>query len=128
MFKAKEAEKDVTIDLDAIIEDTQYVRFQGMVHEIKPILVEEFFALAVAMAKLNEIKTAAVVTTDEVVSAYHAFIGPACPTITKEMILKASHAQIYALIEFIVGHIKGRAHEKKKNLVPMELSRVERLG
>lgn len=113
--------KKTVLDLDAIIEKSQYVRFQGKVHEIKPILVEEFFSFANSLAAIQEMKNAEKVTVDMLVEAYYSLIYPACPTVTKDMIRASSHAQIYALIQFVLDHVSGRmTDEKKKTLTKME--------
>lgn len=125
-FKKRESRGPV-VDLDAIIEDTNYVKFMGKTHEIKPIMVSEFFALANSWASVELLKKQDKVTVDNVVDAYHAVIFPVCPTISKDMIRKASAAQLAALVQFITDIMNGRMTEekKKKLLSPMELNLSE---
>jgi hypothetical protein len=109
------------VDLDAIIQESQWVRFHGKVHEIKPIEVGEFFALANGFANIEAMMKKEQVTTDEIVNAYYGIIMPVCPTITKEMIRSSSAAQVAALIQFVKDHIDGRVtDEKKKTLTKMK--------
>lgn len=113
--------KNVVVDLDAIVEKTQYVKFHGKVHEVKPIEVGEFFVMANALASIEMLKKTEKPTVDDVVNAYYGVIMPACPSITRAMIREATHAQVSALLKFVLDHTNGRiTDEKKKTLTKME--------
>ncbi len=117
-FAPKKESKVPFMDLDAIISETHYVKFMGEIHELKPILVEEFFALANAWVQVQDVVKSDKVTMDQAVNAYYALIFPVCPTITKTMILGATHAQIAALIGYVNEHVNGKiSDEKKKSLL-----------
>lgn len=117
--KAKKSAKPV-VDLDAIVSESQYVKFMGMTHELKPILVGEFFALANAYADVQSKISAPEINMDQIIDCYYSMIFPVIPSVTKQMIKDASHSQIAALIAFVQDHVSGKVtDEKKKTMVPL---------
>ena len=108
------------VDLDAIISETHYVKFHGRTHEIMPVDVESFLILANGWAEIERLKAADKITLDEIVDAYWGVINPVCPTITKQMIREATHAQISALLGYVKDCVNGRVtDEKKKTLTTL---------
>ena len=108
------------VDLDAIISESHFVRFQGKTHEIAPVDVASFLVLANGWAEIERLKATDKITLDEIVSAYWGVINPVCPTITKAMIRSATHAQVSALLSYVRDCVNGRVtDEKKKTMTPM---------
>lgn len=129
MFKKKimdarpSQEERVVQDLDSLVEKSSYVRLHGKNHEIKPILVSEFFELANALAEIKKLENKTDFSLNDVVDSYFSLFMPLIPTITKDDICNSSHAQIAALLSHVMDHIQGRGHteEKKKILTRMML-------
>lgn len=109
----------VVQDLDAIIEDSYLVKLHGKYHEVKPVLVDEFFKLANAFAAISDIGKAEKVTLSELVDGYHGVINSVCPTITKEDIRASSQSQIAALMQQVMDHTSGKMTEEKKKTMTM---------
>lgn len=107
------------VDLDAIIAESHFVRFQGETHEIRPVDVGSFLVMANGWAEVERLRGADKITLDEIVNAYWGVINPVCPTISKEMIRAATHAQISALLSYVKDCVNGRGDEKKKQMIPM---------
>ena len=105
------------VDLDAIISESHFVRFQGRTHEILPVDVGSFLVLANGWADIERLKAADKITLDEVVSAYWGVINPVCPTISKQMIREATHAQISALLSYVRDCVNGKVSDEKKKLM-----------
>ena len=133
-FQKKVAERfqpkpnGTVVDLDAIISETHYVRFQGKTHEILPVDVGSFLVLANGWAEVERLKAADKVTLDEIIDAYWGVINPVCPTISKAMVRSATHAQVSAVIAFVQECVNGRVTDEKKKQMkliptPVELNR-----
>ena len=126
MFKGKEKEapkQNVVLDIDSIVEQSQWVKFKGVTHEVKPIEVQEFLLLANGLAAVERLKSSAKVDTDSLVEAMFDLLYPVMPTITKDMIRSSSLAQIAALMSFVLDHINGKmTDEKKKTLTPFKVT------
>ncbi len=122
-FQKKVAERfqpktnGTVVDLDAIISETHYVKFQGDTHEILPVDVGSFLVIANGWAEIERLKSANKITLDEVVNAYWGVINPVCPTITKVMVRSATHAQIAALLSYVSDCVNGRVTEEKKKKI-----------
>lgn len=127
-FKAILPKKNkVVLDIDSIVSESQFVRLHGKVHEIKPVLVAEYFLLANSMATVSElVNRKGAIVLDEMVDAYYGVISSVCPTITKKDIRACSHMQVAQLYQFVMDHISGRiSDEKKKTLTKMTLPQVQ---
>ena len=112
-FKAKKAPKVVT-DLDAIVRDPIAITLHGKTHTIKPVLVEEFFALSNALAIVKELGLRDKLTLDEVIDGYYGVIYAVCPTITREDIRACSQSRIAALLKLVIEHVSGGLTDEKK--------------
>lgn len=117
-FKAKKAPKVVT-DLDAIVRDPIAITLHGKTHTIKPVLVEEFFALSNALAIVKELGLRDKLTLDEVIDGYYGVIYAVCPTITREDIRACSQSQIAALLKLVIEHVSGGLTDEKKKMMGM---------
>lgn len=125
-FQKKVAERfqpkpgGTVVDLDAIIAESQFVRFQGQTHEIFPVDVGTFLVLANGWAEVERLKAADKITLDEIVNAYWGVVNPVVPSITKIMIRSATHAQVAALLQCVQDCVNGRmTDEKKKQMIPL---------
>lgn len=112
----KEHKKIVT-DLDAILGSPGHVKLHGKVHEIKPILVGEFFAFANALASIKAIEVKDKITLEELVDAYYQLAFPVVPTLSKDDIRNASQSQIAALMNLIQSHVTGGLTDEKKKMM-----------
>ena len=134
-FQKKVAERfrpepnGTVVDLDAIISESHFVRFQGETHEILPVDVGSFLVLANGWAEVERLKNADKITLDEVVNAYWGVINPVCPTISKAMVRSATHAQISALLTYVRDCANGRVtDEKKKQMIPLPMPKAKPLS
>lgn len=118
-FKQKGNEEKVVTDLDAIIESPGFVRLHGKTHEIKPVLVQEFFAFANGLAAIQGIDKREKVTTEDLVEAYWGIIFPIVPTISKEDIRNCTQGQVAALVQLVTDHTMGKLSDSKKKLLAM---------
>jgi hypothetical protein len=89
LFKVKASRPEnkdceIVVDLDAIVEDTVSFKLHGKVHDIKPVLVKDFFKLANAMNVLLTLRQKEQLTTEEVMEGFHSLISSVCDTITRE--------------------------------------------
>jgi hypothetical protein len=107
------------VDLDAIVTEAHYVRFQGQTHKINPVDVASFFVLANGWAEVRRLLGNEKVGVDEVVNAYWGVINPVCSTITKEMIRSATNAQVDALLKMVQDCVSGRMTDEKKKLMTL---------
>jgi hypothetical protein len=115
---ARPEPQNVVQDLDALIEKPSFVKLHGKVFEIKPMLVNEFFYFANAMAGIRTLENAEDFTLDDVVEAYFSILSPLMVGLTKDDIRNCSSAQISALMAHVMDHVMGKANteEKKKSL------------
>lgn len=114
--------KGTVVDLDAILGETYYIKFQGKTHEILPVDVSAFLVLANGWAEVDRLRHTDKLTLDEIVNAYWGVINPVCPTISKLMIKQATHAQVAALLTYVHECVNGRITDEKKKtmtLLPM---------
>lgn len=115
--RAVNEEPAALIDLDSILTESKPIKWRGKVHYIKPILLDEFMAATEAMARMENMRVTAKEkppTTEEMLDAYAAFVSSVCDTIGKEEIKQMSLAQVGALVQAIMDHIKGSKEAKKK--------------
>lgn len=124
-FKANNSQQIVT-DLDAVLESPGCVKLHGKEHEIKPVLVGEFFAFANAIAQIEQLKASESVDIDQVVNGYFGVISPICPTITKEDIRRCSASQISALMNLVQEHVMGKLTDEKKKILMMNPAALSR--
>lgn len=110
------------VDLDAISRDPVHFQFQGAVHEIRPITVEEFLNFTNANARFIErLKSSESMTGEELIAAYAQVIGTVCSSIGEKEIAAMEQAQVAALYQLVIdtvtGHVKtGEAQKKRAQL------------
>lgn len=97
------------VDLDAISRDPVPFQFEGVVHFISPISVEEFLHFTNANAAFMErLKSEKPLTSEELVESYAGVIGSVCPTIEAAHIARMEQAQVAALYQLVIDTVTGR--------------------
>lgn len=108
--RALSRDSDVYTDLDKLVTESLKFRFNGEVHELKPLSAGQFYRVANALAALHSFNDKKELSQDEVVNAYYAVVSSVCDTIPKEAIYKMTSAQFGALYTMILEHVNGRSH------------------
>lgn len=109
-------------DLDEIVQGKSRIKLHGKFHQVNPILVEEFFALSGAFAKIRAIEEAEKPSLEDLIDGYYSIIFPTIPTIAKDDLRECSHSQLAALLQTVLNHITGGlTPEKKKEILTMAL-------
>lgn len=106
-------------DLDALIEQPTFFKLHGKIHKINPMLVEEFWAVANALADLHKVQKADKIAFDDMVDNFHRVIHAVCPSITRDDLRSCTQAQLAAIMQRVNDHVNGVAQgdEKKKTLL-----------
>jgi hypothetical protein len=109
--KAHRPVREVVSDLDALVSEPIAFRFNGEVHEIKPVSTLELLSFTNAFAELQELNGRAdSITVGELVDAYTSVISSVCPSITREHVESMTQAQVAALFQLVMDSVVGRAH------------------
>lgn len=116
-FHDLRAPKKVVMDLDAIIQETSYVRFQGKTHAVNPVEVGTFLQMANGWANIEMLKKQENLSMDDMIDGYWRVIYPVCPSITKEHLRAATVSQISALLGLIHEQTTGRVSDEKKKMM-----------
>ena len=125
-FKTKASPKVVT-DLDAIVKDSIAVKLHGKTHMIKPILVEEFFAISNALALVSDLQKREKITLEDLIDGYYGVIFAVCPTITKDDIRACSHSQVAAFLKRVISHVSGDLTEDEKKKI-MGMATIQKMN
>ncbi len=121
-FRAKKKAEGPVTDLDAVMESPGSVRLHGKEHQIKPVLVGEFFAFANAMAGVEALRAEPKVTVEQIVDAYYGIIYPIIPTIEKDDIRKCTPSQVSGLLSLVNLHVTGKLTDEKKKSLKLDPS------
>lgn len=109
--KTQESTAQIVSDLDALVAEPIAFRFQGKVHEIKPISTLELLKFTNAFAGLQELNGKSdAITVEELVDAYTQVISSVCPSITFEHVKDMTQAQVAALFQLVMDSVVGKAH------------------
>lgn len=119
-FSTKREKPTVVTDLDAIVRDSIAVTLHGKKHVIRPVLVEEFFALANAWAVIGDLDSRKNVGIDEVIDAYFGVIHAVCPTITREDLRTCTLSQITGFLRVVMEHSTGGLTDEKKKALKIK--------
>jgi hypothetical protein len=118
----------VIADLDALMADSVWFKWEGRLHEIRPMNLKSFMRVMNKYADLLNGKTKSDTTTEELYTLYGHFFSEVCPTIGPAEVAKMSVPQVAALFNYVVNTITGKAQaedaEKKKNLTQSQSSPV----
>lgn len=109
--KPVETTAQVVSDLDALVAEPIAFRFQGKLHEIKPISTLELLRFTNAFAQLQQLNQKSdTISVDELIDAYTSVISSVCPTITREHVKDMTQAQVSALFQLVMDSVVGKAH------------------
>ena len=108
---ARRQPREVVSDLDALVSEPIAFRFNGEIHEIKPVTTIELFSFTTAFAEIQEISSRGEqVTVSELVDAYARVISSVCPTITRAHVEDMTQPQVGALFQLVMDSVVGKAH------------------
>lgn len=108
-------------DLDAIVSESVPFRFQGRIHELKPISLAEYLKFLNAMTEMNaafqDKEAATPMTARDLAAKYHAVISAVCDSITLDDVMKMEQAQVAALYQLVIDQVTGQVDQGdgKKN-------------
>lgn len=107
------------VDLDSISREPVSFRFDGVVHTIKPVSVEEFLHFTNSNSQfLTRIRDEKKLTAEELIESYAQVIGSVCPSVTADHIARMEQAQVAALYQLVIdtvtGQVKTGEGEKKR--------------
>jgi len=123
---AIDASNGLIADIDAIIERPSYFRLHGTIHQIRPMLVEEFWAVANALAEIGAMNKTDKLSLDEVIDKYYNLIHSVCATIQKDDLYRCNQAQLAALMQHFYDHVNGVTKDEKKKQSPiLTMSRLQ---
>lgn len=110
------------VDLDQIIAEPIYFRFQGTTHKLRPINTAEFLMATQSLAKMDALRKKDEIKQDELISAYASLISSVCDSIGVKEIYQMTQAQLGALVQLILDHLQGKAGQdlKKKQVTQSE--------
>lgn len=106
---SKQEDVGPVTDLDAIVAEAVPFRFNGKIHEIKPIDLEGFLKFTNAQINLRkkaddgELLDAAILAKN-----YHLVISAVCDTVTLNDVKSMSQAQVAALYQLVLDAITGQ--------------------
>lgn len=109
--KPQRVVREVVSDLDALVAEPIAFRFNGEVHEIKPVSTLELLSFTNAFAELQELNGRSdAITVGELVDAYTSVISSVCPSITRDHVESMTQAQVAALFQLVMDSVVGKAH------------------
>lgn len=108
-------------DLDAILAEPVAFRWNGTIHYLKPMQLDEFLKYSNAQSKLMaEVSSETKLDPNTLIQRYHAVISSVCDTISVEDIKSMSQAQVAALYQLVIDLVTGQVvvpgDSKKKRL------------
>lgn len=118
-FKKKGPEIKGLQDLDAMLNESVAIKFQGKTHIIKSPTNEAFYRFSKGMLRLQNLKEESI-STEEFIQIYSDIIIPIVPSLTKKEIGKLSVIQANTLfnliVELVLGKKVSQSSEEKKSL------------
>lgn len=132
-IEIKDFSGKLAADLDKIVAAPIPFRWNGQIHLLKPIDVENFMysseQMAMIFERLNGKSKNDKVSLDEVIKMYADITRSVCDTIGEKEIRAMSMAQMRALLQLIYDHVMGRlkdpeSGEKKTQATPSPLAQV----
>lgn len=114
-------------DLDAIIAEPVSFRYQGKVHKLNPMRLDEFLRFTNAQARLMEYlqvegKT---LTPRQLAEQYHEVIGSVCSTLSVDDIMGMEQVQVAALYQLVIDLVTGQVktpndpQKKSRQKIPL---------
>lgn len=108
------------VDLDNLIAEQVPFKFQGRIHYIKPIRLDEFLRFTNANFEfINRCQSETAMTKEELAKGYVKVINSVCESIVLKDIEAMEQSQIAALYQLIVDTVTGSVNmgdSKKKRL------------
>ena len=117
-FKKKGPEIKGLQDLDAMLNESIAIKFQGKTHIIKSPTNEAFYRFSKSMLRLQNLKEESI-SSEEFIQIYSDIIIPIVPTMTKKDIGKLNVVQANTLFNLIVELVLGKkinSSDQKKSL------------
>lgn len=115
--KYLESATNSVADLDAMLVEPVSFKLHGKTHVIKPLNVEQFMILSVALVDIMELQKQQNISPETLIEKYYALISSACDSITKQDIREMSQQQVSALFNIVIETITGKVFTEKKTLV-----------
>lgn len=118
-------------DLDALIAEPVPFRYNGKIHNIKPIALDEFLKFTNAQANLMDAikKDDVKLTADDLAGRYHSVISSLCDTISLDDVRNMSQPQVAALYQLVIDQVTGQVNtgdgKKKRMKIPLYQSAPE---
>lgn len=114
----------VVVDLDRLACEPVGFRFQGKIHEIKPMSTARFLKACNELASIQTLIKSDSITEEQVVEAYSKLFEAVCDTITTKDLYEMTIHQRGALTQQILEIIHGKSfsEEKKSPMNPESLS------
>lgn len=116
-FKKKGPQVKGLQDLDAMLNESIAVKFQGKTHIIKSPTNEAFYRFSKNMLRLQNLKEESI-SSEEFIQIYSDIIIPIVPTMTTKDIKKLNVVQANTLFNLIVELVLGKkinSNEEKKS-------------
>lgn len=117
----KVSDLEVVSDLDSIVSKSVGFRFEGRIHEIKPLSVQEFIYAANALAACDDLlarsKKGERMTEDMLLDAYAGVFAVMTESIDRDCVARMTIAQVGALYSLVLECVMGKAvfHAEKKS-------------
>lgn len=128
LWPARSKFKDLepVADLDAIVAEPVTFRYQGKIHSVKPIRLDEFLKFTNAQSKLmEELKGEENrMTPRQLAERYHSVVNAVCDTLTIDDILTMEQAQVAALYQLVIDMVTGQvkldgSQKKSRQKIPI---------
>lgn len=121
LWPARTKHQGPIVDLDKIVSEPCYFRFNGKIWKVNPVKLEAFLkfsnAQQVLLKMVNDKET--VMPWRDVAQVYVDVISPLCPQITIDHIMEMQQVQVAALYQLIISVVSGDVDDgddKKKRL------------
>lgn len=105
---------DLVTDLDDLVSKSFAVKFKGKIHEIKPLSVQEFYNLAMALAQLSKIENIENTDPAQLLVTYYELFHSVCDSITMEDVESMEQAQVAAFLATILERFTPKMTEQEK--------------
>lgn len=113
-------------DLDALVGETVYFRYQGKGHPISPMSTEEYFRLMNKYSSFVMLTKNKTIIYDEFVDGLTEIFAIACPTIGREQVEAMTPNQrgslLQLVIDFVNARVQGDTAKKKVTVPPSQLT------
>lgn len=118
-------EQEPIADLDVMISEPVPFRYNGKIHYLKPMQLDEFLKFTTAQFYLMEAikKDDVKLTGKQLAERYFAVISSVCDTIKLDDIMTMEQAQVAALYQLVIDLVTGQTNtgegKKKRMRIPL---------